>query len=285
MRDVIECVAVKSTKKRFAEFPLLLEKWTELKELVTVLRIPYEATVKLQRKDLTLSDTYGAWLEIRLRLNKITNQGTTAIAQALLEKFNGRFNVIYNNPAMKAAIFLDPRYRLSITRNKQYMAEAKEFILEMCRRLNYLKNMQYTTESVTNENASDSFDDFNVQAEMNQYWLNQVVESTSNEQWSDIEAAVDAFDPPNIPIRNSLFEYWESKDCDPELRDIAMAIFSISPSETQCERDFSHLKRILSDLRGNLLPETLQSILTIKLNEYMYHRVIDKQVYAMRKNK
>lgn len=285
MRDVIECVAAKSTKKRFAEFPLLLEKWTELKELVTVLRIPYEATVKLQRKDLTLSDTYGAWLEIRLRLNKITNQGTTAIAQALLEKFNGRFNVIYNNPAMKAAIFLDPRFRLSITRNEQYMAEAKEFILEMSRRLNYLKNMQCTTESVTNENASDSFDDFNVQAEMNQYWLNQVVESTSNEQWSDIEAAVDAFDPPNIPIRNSLFEYWESKDCDPELRDIAMAIFSISPSETQCERDFSHLKRILSDLRGNLLPETLQSILTIKLNEDMYHRVIDKQVYAMRKNK
>lgn len=293
MRDVIECVAQKSTKKRYVEFPLLLEKWLDLKDLVNVLRIPYRATVNLQRRDLTLSDTYGIWLEIRLRLNKIVSNrlSPTGLADALLKNFDIRYTAIYANPAMKAAIFLDPRYRMGITRNRLHVDDAKKFIMEMHRRLNYLNGDQRETDVQTNENnAADSFENFNIQAEMMQYWTNQATESESIlnlQQLSDLEANLDAFDPPHMTIKDSLFEYWYSENADPQLRDVAMAIFSISPCETQCERDFSTLKRILSDLRGNLSLETLENVLTINLNKNLYLDVNHEQIRKMRikKNK
>lgn len=291
LRDIIECIAQKATKKRYVEFPLLLEKWRELKDLVNVLRIPYEATVKMQRKDLTLSDTYAIWLEIRLRLNKIVNNrlSPTLLANALLKQFNKRYETIYKNSAMKAAIYLDPRYRMGIIQNRDDVRKAKEFILEMHRRLNHLKCAHGAeAEAGTGKNESntaDNFENFNVQDEMNQFWTNQMTESDSNldaQHFDDFEAAVDAFDPPHININDSLIEYWHSANCNSELRDVAMAIFSISPCETQCERDFSQLKRIFSDLRANLLPETLENILTINLNKDIYLDVINKQVLKLR---
>lgn len=271
-------------KKRYAEFPLLLEEWSDLKDLVNILRIPYHGTVKLQGRDLTLSDTYGIWLEIRLRLAKITNS-STGLAEALLTKFDSRFDTIYSNPAMKAAIFLDPRYRMGIMRNQRDVDEAKEFIMEMHRRVNYLKRKQHDTEQQANENQdADTSDEFNIQAEIAQYWLNQN-NSPSNTNVSDFESCLDTFDPPNMLINESVLEYWCSNKCDSQLQEVAKAIFSISPCETQCERDFSSLKRILSDLRFNLLPETLESILTINLNKDIYLEVNSKQVEEMRKNK
>lgn len=291
LHDVIKCVAQKSTKKRYAEFPLLLEKWRELMDLVNVLRFPYQATIKLQRRDLTLSDTYGIWLEIKLRLSKIDNNRSspTGLAALLLTKFHGRFEAIFANPAMKAAIFLDPRYRMGIMCNQQHVRDAKEFIMEMHRRLQYLKDIQHGAQAIANENnAADTSDDFNIQAELEQLWTNQVTEtdSTPNLQClSDFQSKLDAFDPPHMTIKDSLFEYWYSKDSDLELRNVAMAIFSISPCETQCERDFSTLKQILSEHRGNLSTETLENILTINLNKDLYLEVIHKQVQNMRKNK
>lgn len=283
LHDVIKCVAQKSTKKRYAEFPLLLEKWRDLMDLVNVLRIPY--AVKLQRRDLTLSDTYGIWLEIKLRLSKIdiNRSSPTGLAALLLEKFQNRFNAIFANPAMKAAIFLDPRYRIGIIRNQQHVDEAKIFIIEMHRRLDYLKDIQHAQATASENNATDTFDDFNIQ-----FWTNQVTEidSTPDLQClSDFEAKLDVFDPPHMTVKDSLFEYWHSEHSDTELRNVAMAIFSISSCEVQCERDFSTLKRILSDHRGNLSTETLENILTINLNKDLYLEVNRKQVQNMRKNK
>lgn len=267
---------------------MLLEKWSDLRDLVNVLRIPYLATIKLQKKDLTLSDTYGIWLEIMLRLKKIV-QGQlspTGLADALLTKFESRFSVIYNNPAMKAAIYLDPRYRLGITRNEEDVNEAKQFLMDMHRRLNYLKGKPQEIAAHENRNqADDMFDVFNAQDEMNQYWTNQTTESNPNtnlHHLSDFEATLDLFDPPRMLIKDSVFEYWNSNECDKELYDVAMATYSITPCEIQCEKDFSALKRILSDHRGNLLPETLENILTINLNRKIYLDIVKKQIQNLR---
>lgn len=190
---------------------------------------------------------------------------------------------------MKAAIYLDPRYRLGIIHNQAHVKEAKEFIMAMHRRLNYLKSIQHETEAKARENennAVDSFENFNVQDEMNKFWTVQMSEcdSTSNaHHLSDFEAIVDAFDAPHMTIKDSLMAYWYSPNCESELRDVAMAIFSISPSETQCERDFSHLKRIFSDLRASLLSETLEDILTITLNKDIYLDVIGNEVLKLRR--
>lgn len=275
LHSIIELIAQKSTIKRYAEVPLLLEKWRELKDLVNTLRIPYKATVDLQRRDLTLSDTYGIWLEIKLRLKKAIDSKTsnTDLAVTMLDAFNSRYDNIFSNPAMKAAIFLDPRYRMGIVRDQLSVEEAKKFIMDMHRRLNYLKSTD--SEPNCQINRDDSDDNFDVQSEMCRFWDCQADTFNLN-RISDFEAALDSFDPQPMNIKDNLFHYWQNYDI--ELREVAMAIFAMPPTETQVERDFSVLKRILSDLRGNLSAKTLEDILTINLNKDIYLEVIAKQV-------
>lgn len=291
LRGVIECVAGKSTQKRYVEFPLLLEKWQELKDLVRVLSIPYNATIELQKQNLTLSDTYGIWLEIKIRLQRTIGNGTsnTGLASTLLEKFIDRYDMIFANPAMKAAIYLDPRYRLSIIDDQLFVNDAKEFIADMHRRLSYLKSIGNDTDSrTTNNNSDDDFDNFDVQSEMNRYWQSQSQSqetATTSNHSSDFDAALDTFNPPQMFIKQSIIEYWESDRCETELREVAMAIFAIPPTETQVERNFSDLKQILSDRRYNLSQETLENILTIHLNKDLYLNVIEKQVHDIKNKK
>lgn len=292
MQQVIECVAKKSNKKRYIEFPLCLEKWIELKDLVRILSIPYNATINLQKRDLTLSDTYGIWLELKLRLQRTIDNRTskTGLAAIMLQKFYDRFNDIYKNPAMLAAIFLDPRYRFGIIRDPFLVEEAKNFIKDMHRRLNFLKGAEKQTATQTNHNNSnDDFEHFDVQSEMNRYWDTQESSSSSNQHLNDFDDALDAFDPPKLLIKDNLFDFWDNTSSnDPShivLREVAMAIFSISPTEVQTERDFSALKRILSDLRANLSHETLENILTIHLNKELYLQIIDEQIFEAKNAK
>lgn len=279
LRDVIECVARKTTKKRYVEFPLLLEKWHELKDLVRILSIPYKATVELQRRNLTLSDTYGIWVEIKLRLQRTRDNGTstTGLVDTLLAEIDKRNDSILSNPAMKAAIFLDPRYRLGIVRDQIAMETAKQFIIDMHHRLTFLKSVGNEIDSQTNiANNNDSDDNFDIQSELNRYWGRESI--ASSHHLSDFEAILDTFDPPVMAIRDNLFDYWNSPDCDPYLRNVAMAIFSISPTEVETERDFSALKRVLSDHRSGLSKETLQNIMTINLNQDLYLKNNDEQI-------
>lgn len=282
LRDVVECIARRSNKKRYAEFPLIVEKWQELKDLVRVLSIPYKATVDLQRRNLTLSDTYGIWIEIKLRLQRTINNGTsnTGLADTLLIAFNNRYDAIFANPAMKAAIFLDPRYRLGIIRDEAAVENAKDFILNMHRRITFLKTVgnevDCQTNNTNNINNEDLDDNFDIQSEMNLLWGTQL--NAPNYHLNDFETILDTFDPPRMAIRDNLFEYWDSPDCDPCLRDVAMAVFSISPTEIETERDFSALKRVLTDHRALLSKETLQNIMTINLNSDLYLKNNEEQI-------
>lgn len=45
---------------------LMTKKWKLLKELVHILKIPYDVTIASQSKKLTLSDVYGRWLGMQL---------------------------------------------------------------------------------------------------------------------------------------------------------------------------------------------------------------------------
>ncbi|XP_055309114.1 uncharacterized protein LOC129573003 [Sitodiplosis mosellana] len=210
--------------------------------------------------------------------NRTSNTG---LAGNLHTAFVNRFNAIYQNQAMKAAIFLDPRYRGSLVRDQLSVETAKEFMKEMHQRLGYLREADKQTVRQTND--ENSGDDFDIELAMNEYFQRDAGSSNSN-HLSDIEAAIDAFDPPHMQIKENLFDYWGGEGTgDNDLHAIAMAIYAIPPTETQTERNFSDLKRILSDFRGNLSRQTLENILTCHLNKDLYLDVIDKQLKIIRK--
>lgn len=253
-------------------------------QIVNILHVPYMATIRLQEQNITLSDAFGIYFEMKLRLKKIigSNSTETNLAASMLNAVEKRFEKVLANPAMTAAIFLDPRYRLSLTSNRNSVETAKEFIINFHQQLISLKN-QNMNDLIPQMSTAPNNDniDFDFQAEIDQLWGNSSQSHDSN-NISDIEAALDAFDPPSIKTVNSVLKYW-TKDVEyPELRDVAMAILAISPTEVQVERDFSCLKRTLSDLRFNLSTETLEDILAIMLNKELYLQINAQQIERLK---
>lgn len=197
--------------------------------------------------------------------------------QKLLEGLNGRSNDLFDHPAMKAALYLDPRYRYAIIQNSFQVDEAKEFIIQMKQRLDYCKNRITTNESTTTDiNADDEIDiEFNVEDAMNDYFGFSQPELNNK---SDFEATIDTFCPPNLGIRESVLAYWNGPHEYDLLRDVANAIYAIPPTETQVERDFSALKFIFSDLRSRLSDKNLEDILCIHLNKEIYLEVNEIEI-------
>lgn len=95
-----------------------------------------------------------------------------------------------------------------------------------------------------------------------------------NRQTDDIEIKVDLFQPDPMPASASALAYWESiKEDNFELYQIAMAIFSVPPTEVQIERDFSSLGWVFSERRTRLRHDLLEDIMIIYLNKELYEIV------------
>lgn len=207
----------------------------------------------------------------------------TSLDVELLKAFNSRYDAIFTNPVMKAAIYLDPRFRKEIIRDQDVVEIAKNTIIDIQKRLQFLHSREVPepAENSANISSDDSFEiDFDSESAMNNYLGNRRTTELNN--MSNFDATLDAFDPPCMQLNASVIEYWHSENDFVELHDVAMAIFAIPPTKVQVERDFSKLKYILSDLRTMLSPQNLENILTINLNQELYHKVNAKQLEDFR---
>lgn len=285
----LDAIKYFENSREFTEFGLLLQKWSILKDLVRILAIPYKATIEMQRHDLTLPDAYGSWLKMELHLeNKGKRATKTGLEKLLVKALRERKqrHAIFDNPLMKAALYLDPRFRRQITRDHESTDTAKETLLTVSRRLIALSEITRTDTSnpSTEERVSSDDDSFDAQKAFDEYF-NRTTAIESNYH-SDFEASLDIFDPPVMPISASVLEYWH-KSYDEHsklLFDVAMAILAIPPTEVAIERDFSTLRFILNDLRTNLSPKTLENILTINLNKSLYLQINEMEISKLEKS-
>lgn len=308
--DVYECKSVveyfkeKYTgKKKLQMFKLLLQKWHILKEFIIILQVPYKATIALQSHRLSLSDAYGIWLKLKIHLQTfcLKKSFKTNLAKFMFDKYNERKKAIFNNPAMVCALYLDPRFRCEIMHNEQMKEQAKQSLLNVWRRINYIRHNESQAEfrsagndtaiqSTNNCSGSSDLDmniDFNDSHLLDNYLsreqtqseqLENVGESTESashvHNYDDIETIVDVFDPEKLSSDTDILAYWETmKQSHGELYQLAMVVFSVPPTEVPIERDFSHLEYIFSNRRYNLSPDLLDDILLIHLNSDLFYLV------------
>lgn len=267
-------------------FQLLLKKWSTLKELVILLRIPYDVTVAFQNKKLTLSDVYGKWLGMQLHLEVCTSKKSfkTGLANHLLKALRIRNEKIFNNPLMACALYLDPRFQLEVTKNREMAQLAKDNLLKIWRRLNVLRGdasiQTREPNNASKESLSLSFE-FNVEEALAAHFqMQNYSKQTPFEQThDDIEILIDLFQPEPINSNRSVVEYWESiKDENVQLYQLTTVIFCIPPTEVQIERDFSALDFIFTKRRGNLESSRLEEIFVIHLNKDLFYAVNDDDV-------
>ncbi|XP_055306892.1 uncharacterized protein LOC129571154 [Sitodiplosis mosellana] len=162
-----------------------------------------------------------------------------------MQGMHSRNDHVLDHPAMKASLYLDPRYRSAIIHNSLHVDEAKEFIAQMKQRLNYCSDQIGTNEMMADADSDDSINiRFDAETAIRDF-LGHNIDRTDLS--SDFEATLDAFDPPAMALKKPILEYWNESNDYESLRDVANAIFAIPPTETEVERDFSALKFICSE--------------------------------------
>lgn len=295
MADLLQC---KATVQYLAETKnvkmaqLLLKKWSDFKEIVAVMRIPYKATIALQKQDLTLSDAYGIWLKINIHLQAVAKKRLckTNFATCLSKALDERKKTIFNNPAMLGAIYLDPRFRCEILRDQQLIDQSIKTLLNLWRRIITLsgdsanESILSSTKESCDLNFSADFDNPDI---LDKY-LSRANGSIDMQQNATshilaIEEEIELFNAEKLPSNASIISYWESaKEQNQRLYELAKVIYAIPPTEVQIERDFSTLEFIFSQRRQRLSAEMLEAILTLNLNSDIFYIIKNEKLLRVR---
>lgn len=267
--------AIEAIAQREKIFRELLKRWMELVEVETILRIPYDTTVLLQKQNSTLSDLYGTWMRCELLLLLRKDESIlTNLATYLLTCLKERKGVLFSNRALVCALFLDPRFRSQLDADQDESAKAT--ILVIYEKLKKVKPESSINISVVDITAQeiDILDEYLSETDPTksqdkepsqsglQIVLNEITEFEKNEK--------------RLPANYSILKYWiGNKEKYPNLFLIAEAINGIPPTQVSVERSFSTLGIIYNSKRVQLKQQMLENIIHLKLNKDMVYAIFD----------
>lgn len=94
-----------------------------MKWLLKILEPLNILTKQLQGEKLTIPDFHKNWLCAELSLTAIINETQSKQAMSIKQLMKGRKAKIYENPLIIAGVYLDPRFRLSLSESEQLAAK------------------------------------------------------------------------------------------------------------------------------------------------------------------
>ncbi|XP_008178236.1 uncharacterized protein LOC103307747 [Acyrthosiphon pisum] len=218
--------------------------WQKVEILVKTLLPAKLCTKKLQSEQLTLSDFYSTWISCKIETRTLENP----FSNKLVKCMEYREQFIMNNKELLAAIFLDPRFKVT---------------------LNNKINSKDNHESMEDQMAeSDNF-------EFNQ-------NSDPLEQFLQERESVEVV---TCSSQNSTSTFWKSmEDTYPELYILAKIVFAVPSTQVSVERLFSGLKFILSPYRSNITSKNLENQLIVRTNRLFEKKIITKEKKSMNKS-
>lgn len=247
------------------------EDWTEVDKLLSVLKYFAVVTEKLQSPNITLSDFFGLWLNIEIKINRLAS--TDNFAASLKCQMEYRKKDLIENPTMFAAVYMDPRYHVLL--NQVQQQNAIEYLFKLYGRIQAIEDDGNITrnEDVDTSLSFNEVDELIAQARCSHSNQNNENENHINTLPIDIKSILSDYNDSE-PTKTSIFDYWEkNKTVHCELYRIANVIFAVPPTQTSVERAFSALALILSPLRTRLSDVTLENILLIRLNKPVYKEI------------
>lgn len=247
---------------------LTAAEWSEVEEIVKVLEWPYILTERLQAEQLTLSDVYGNWITMELKLQKEHHK----LAGILLKHLAPRRETILNNSAMIAAVYLDPRFNRLLSLEKRN--EAFQFLQQLWSRLATACEQNEASEdcSIGNDFSDEGIDaDLLAHVRSNDERLAQQ-SGFSNAREKRVETQLKKFFQnetlTGVQKAKSILGYWTGVaryEYD-ALFELARVVLSAPATQVSVERAFSALRYILNDYRTSLGSDSLENILIVRLN-------------------
>ena len=95
------------------ELTLTDSKWDEVKELFEMLKYPFLATKQMQAANLTPGSVLKEWKSLNFIFDRIRGKITGAIKDSMNRSEKTRMN----NDVLLSAVYVDPKYRLTLTTN------------------------------------------------------------------------------------------------------------------------------------------------------------------------
>lgn len=296
MRDILKCVhIITHFKNEEQSCDLLLKKWHIVNELVHDLKVLYQATVVIQKEDITLSDFYATWTYIQIKLTKYSRkQNYTSIAKLLLDALEKRKSSLLENPSMACAVILDPRFckELNVQQKDIAIASLKSLWQRMKMVSNQRLNETSNRSFVDMETSTDEDISINNATMLNQYLLKkkQVEVDTQNSTnnfsstFEEVISSLNCFvSMEHVMPKTNVINFWkDNKATFPDLYELSQIIYSIAPTQAVVERAFSTLAYVFNNRRNPMNPQMLEDILTICLNEELFHQVNEDDLRSIK---
>lgn len=268
LTDLTECrTAIDFFALRNADFKLVMDNYIEIDEMVAILRTIHKTTLLLQQADATLSDYFGASIEMREKLKIFvnTNNRKTDLAERLLAELSIRKPQMLQNEAMLCAIYLDRRFSTELSDDEKRFARAA--VYKMYNRICESKNTD----------TSSGSDEFNLESYLASR-ENASIDSNQQNVLKECEysSILDSFEREHqrIHAKTSVLQFWKDQRYNfPEIYEDACVINAIPPAQATVERCFSSLKFTYSNLRCTLSLDLLNDILTIRSNQSLAQEV------------
>lgn len=248
--------------KKIKDYLLTEDEWTSIEQLIFILKPFCEYTIRLQSKECTLSDFYGYWLAIQHKMQGISHHAE--FVEKLKYQMNRYKNQLFENPVLVSAVYLDPRYQRSLSKEKRELAIF--FLSGLFENALLLESRSDTSgqhQQMDNIQANDDFIAFldSLGSCGNTTTLHEP------ETEKPITTLLKNFDGIQMNLNTSVLEFWyQNRSSQPELWRLSSIVHGVPPTQTSIEQAFSAFPLILTPRRNRISDDVLQNILLVRLN-------------------
>ncbi|XP_073841548.1 uncharacterized protein [Musca autumnalis] len=235
----------------------------EMREMFVGLFKPiYTATMKLQTEQLCYSELFVIIMDITFQIDALPN---TEMKTVLKESLKARTDKLLDNELFNAAVFLDPRIKVCITRDQKQ--RAKKYIESLYKRINSIEeSTAYNTvgtipDEIPSRSTSSTAKSFSEYLQI----IDPTTYASNFSNLRNLESEFSIYErQPRLPLNGNVMEYWDSQKNI--ISGIANIVLAIPSTQVSVERLFSAMKYVLSDQRNRLSAQNLEHILMVKVN-------------------
>jgi hypothetical protein len=250
-------------KKKKIEIPVLTnDDWIKYEEIHNIMEYPHIATVKMQAEQLTPSDFFAIWLDLKLRLKK--HEGVS-FAKRIIDGMTAREKEknIIDSPIVLSSVFLDSRYRILLT--TQQKQKARDNLTSLWQRMKKYHNVPEEIFPINPmDNGGENFDNLmQLLTAKGQQFGNNVFCCDDENALHRIELM-----PQQRDLSDSTLSFWSrQKVNEPALYKLSKVVNACAPTQVCVERSFSGLAYILNPYRSTLSDEQIENVLVVRQNK------------------
>lgn len=253
-------------------------QWQSANELEELLRPSYTVTKKLQAEDLTAGEFLFEWKKL---IFDMTKKGGL-IAEGIVNSMNRREPQLTDNDILLASVFVDPKHRILL--DEEQCKTAKQALCTLAIKMKRLHSKSNTSsfptslcQSIGVESSSssdaDNFESHLKRIAVQKAKKRKVDDSTTETQSTDMtlikfkedfSKALEEIEnvgydrKSKISLQEIIQSYREI------IRDVALTVIAIPPTQVSVERLFSVLKLMKTDLRASMKEDLVEAMLFLR---------------------